>query len=44
MKMSRLDVFNTRWQPNAAGCWIWQRGKACGYGQFWDGLKVEYAH
>jgi hypothetical protein len=32
------------WVVDEAGCWIWQRGKAEGYGVVWRDGRVQRAH
>jgi len=39
------DRFNEKWKEDKSGCWIWFASKRPnGYGQFWDGDRITYAH
>jgi len=32
------------WRETAESCWEWRASRRRGYGQFWDGSKLVYAH
>lgn len=44
--MSRASVEERFWSKvdKTDTCWLWTASKSQGYGQFWDGKKMQYAH
>ena len=43
--ITKEDRFREKWTTEPSGCWKWTASvRPNGYGQFWDGVRVTYAH